>query len=178
MTIAHRPIEAPDRRFVVDAWCRSFQHSDTAGMISPARWFGVMICEVERILGAPDVETIVAYEPRDTGRLADLYGFIVFDRSAPPPIVFYVYVKSVYRRAGIARGLFAAAGIDPSRLFLYACTNGIVSALVQERVVEDELDLDNVRVIPPKLPFAVWNPHLARFAIDGKPRDILQRRDR
>lgn len=158
--IAHRPIEPHDRRFVVDAWARSFQNADTAGMISPARWFAVIIPEIERILDARDTETFVAYEPNDKDRLADLYGFIVMDRSAPPPIVYYCYTKSVYRRAGIARGLFDAAGIDPGRLFLYTCTTAVVSRLVFDR----------------KLPHAVWSPHMARFA-DATPRD-LPRRDR
>ena len=161
MTIAYRPADlsqAPEnaeRRFIVDAWCRSYQFAHAAGMIAVEDWFAVMIPQVDKLLARPDVRTIVAHAPDDVDRIADLYGFITVDTAARPPIVFYVFVKEPYRRNGVARGLFGAAGVDPKLPFVYACTTGIVSKIVYSR----------------KIPLAKWDPLVARFGKhDTRPR--------
>ena len=46
-----------------------------------------------------------------------LRGFIAYE----PNYVFYIYVPQPFRCNGIARALFAAAGIDPASRFGYAC---------------------------------------------------------
>lgn len=154
MTLAIRPAVPEDRRFLVDAWARSFQFAHSAGMIAVENWFAVMIPEIERVLDRPDAQTFVAFEPSDDTRLADIYGFIVFDPVTTPPTVFYVYVKEPYRRSGIARRLFTAAAVDPEKPFVYSCTTPIVSRLYHAR----------------KIPMARWNPLVARFAKDDPRR--------
>jgi hypothetical protein len=161
MTIAYRPADLrpitanTELHFIVDSWVSSYQFAHAAGMIAVEDWFDVMIPQVDKLLRRPNVQTIVAYETDDPDRIADLYGYIAFDATAKPPIVFYVFVKEYYRGNKLARGLFQAAGIDLKRPFVYACTTGIVSKIAYAR----------------KIPLAKWDPLVARFGThDNRPR--------
>lgn len=154
MTVAYRDAGDEDRRFVIDAWASSFQFAHTAGMIGVGTWFRVMIPEIERVLDRAGTRTLVAYETSETGRLADLYGFLAADTTPATPVVFYAYVKEPYRRRGLARGLFEAAGIDPLRPFAYTCTTGVVSKIYGAR----------------KIPLARWEPLIARFPPEDQRR--------
>jgi len=161
VTLAYRPADlAPvqdnaELHFIVHSWVSSYQHAHAAGMIAVEDWFHVMIPQVDKLLRRPNVHTLVAYETDDPDRMADLYGFIAFDATSRPPIVFYVFVKEASRRFGVARGLFHAAGIDPKKPFVYACTTGIVSRIAYDR----------------KIPLAKWDPLTARFGKhDNRPR--------
>lgn len=148
MTFSFRQMEPADRNFVVDAWVRSYQFANAAGVIAVDRWFQVMIPEVERIIDREGSRTIVAYKVGERDRLADLQGFITVDTEDSMPVVHYVFVKEAFRKAGRARGLFAAAGVDPAKPFVYTATTGAVSKIYQNR----------------KIPFAKWTPLVARFA--------------
>lgn len=153
--ISHRLATADDRRFVVSAWSSSFKGSDTAGMIFSDDWARIMHEQIGRLLDRPGVRTHVAVDSDDR---AFIYGFITADpahprpENAPIPVVFYLYVKEPYRRSGCARGLFRAAGIDPSGPFLYACKTSIVT------------------ILQPKIPLARWDPRVARLPKDKEPR--------
>jgi hypothetical protein len=57
-----------------------------------------------------------------------------------------VYVKEPYRRGGIARGLFAAAGVDPRERFFYTCKTGIGAELARSKASRAE-----------------WRPLIARY---------------
>src|SRR5262245_50434873 len=165
MTFAFRAADLEhreERHFIVDSWVRSFQFAHAAGVIAVEKWFEVMIPEVERLLTRPGSRTIVAYRTGQKDRLADLQGFITVDTDDPEwgqPIVHYVFVKEPYRGAGLARGLFAAASVDPQKPFLYTATTGAVSKIYQSR----------------KIPFARWDPLIARFAKED-PRRPRRRR--
>lgn len=159
MKLATRPLDRGDARevnFVIDSWVRSFQHADTAGMIWCGDWFPVMIKQVTRILSWPEVRTLVAYDPDDKSNLADVQGFISADAEDSVPIVYYVFVKEGYRRAGYARALFHAAGVDPRKPFRYPCTTGVVL---------------RIRRNADRMPWGKWDPTLARFAKDDHRRN-------
>jgi hypothetical protein len=138
--ISHRPATADDLRFIVSAWSSSYKDAHTAGMIGTERWATVMHAEIERVLEQAGTQTRVAFEARDP---AFVYGFIAGDPSTPA--VFYCYTKAAFRRQGIARGLFGALGVDPTRRFLYACKTAVVSRLGD------------------KLPAARFDPGIARY---------------
>lgn len=152
--IAHRPATAADRTFVADAWVSSYRTSYAAGLLDMASYHSIMWAQVERYIDRPDVRTVVACESKDP---SFLYGFICADptpqveildggrQKSWPAMVLYVFVKAGYRRSGIARGLFDAVGVDPSRPFLYACKTPIVGRVAT------------------KIPLAKWNPLVARF---------------
>lgn len=151
MTIAFRPAEPADRHFVVSTWTQSYRGAFTAGLIQDEDWYRVMDEQVGKALDRPDVRTIVAV---DAQAREHLHGFLTADTEERPPLVYYAYVKAPYRRGGngrlwegpgIARGLFAAAGIDPSLPFNFVCSTPMV------------------RVLQKKIPMARWLPLLGRF---------------
>ncbi len=143
MTIAYRPAELADGPFVVSTWSRGFKVSRSAGMICSTDWERVMHPQIQKVLSRADVRTILAYENTDP---TFLYGFIAGDTSGSVPVVFFCYVKEAYRRAGYARGLFAALGVDPSQRFAYTCWTPVIQKLVT------------------KVPFAKHDPNLARYS--------------
>ena len=156
MTVAYRAAEPRDRAFVISGWSSSYRTSHSAGMISMATWGEVMHREITAMLDRPHVQTIVAHNPIDPDPVADLYGFIAFDLTPRHPYVFYVYIKQHYRNRQHARGLFAAAGIDPARPFAYACRTGAVHRA--ERLI----------------PMAKWDPMYARFAEPARNEPIIE----
>ena len=146
MTIAVRPGSPGDRRFIIDAALSSYRSSYSAGLIPIAAFNGVMWPVFESLLDRPDMRVMVAYETEATPGVADLYGFIAFE-AGPVPLVLYIYTREAARRSGIARSLFAAAGVDPLRPFHYAARTSVVGRIEDAR----------------KIPCAKWKPLLARY---------------
>jgi hypothetical protein len=138
VSIVYRPadLEHPDDlRFVVDSWVSSYRDADSAGMIQVEDWYAVMIPQVTKAIRRPDVQTILACGADDP---TQLHGFITADVEERLPLVYYVFVKTHYRRGGrgrlwdghgCARGLFAALSIDPGKPFFYVCETPMVPRL-------------------------------------------------
>jgi hypothetical protein len=143
--IAYRDAGAADARFVAKSWVASYRDADTAGFVLVENWYDVMIPQVTQAMARPDVRTVLAYETTNPDPGTNAYGFIVADTVEQPPLVYYVFVKAPYRRSGIARGLFAAVGVDPSRPFNYVCSTPMSHVLHR------------------KIPMARWAPKLGRF---------------
>ncbi len=125
MTIAYRPAEIDDARFVVSQWSRCYKASPQAGMIADEDWPRIMHEQIQKLLNRPDVTTITAYENTDP---TFIYGFMSAT-IAPVPVVHFIVVKEAFRRAGYARGLFAAMGIDPRARFIYTCYTEVIQKL-------------------------------------------------
>lgn len=142
MTIAHRPAIASDRDFIIATWSSSYKKSHSAGLIQAAEWADVMHRQIGLVLDRPDMRAMIAYDKTNPDFF---YGFIAGDTSDHVPVVAYVYTKEAYRKTGIARGLFAAMGIDPAKHFVYVCKTGIVAKLSS------------------KIPFARFNNNEARY---------------
>lgn len=115
--------------FIVDTFVDSYRTAHAAGLIPMDVWRPLMRDCWRRILSRPGVRVVVAYVPGETSRQADLYGWIAVEDGHQRPFVLYVYVKADYRREGIARRLFEAAGIDLARPFDYAAKTGAVTRL-------------------------------------------------
>lgn len=121
MKLAFRPAaghDSDDRSFIVSTWSRSFKLSHSAGLIHSDDWPTVMHTQLERILDRDGARALIACD-RDDGDY--FYGWIAADTTDRIPVLHYVYVKEPYRRAGIARQLFTAIGIDPAQFFTYVC---------------------------------------------------------
>jgi hypothetical protein len=161
--IAFRPMEPQDRAFVIGSWVDSSRTANCAGQIAMEDWDAIMTVQIGKVLDRP-AQVIVAHDPSDDEPgLVDLLGFIAYDvRSFRLPFVYYVYVKQNYRRwgydngtrvgDGIARRLFAAAGIEPSKPFQYSGNTR------------------KVRKLERKVPLARWAPLLARFPLEAARR--------
>jgi hypothetical protein len=108
-----RPADEP---FIISGWSSSYRMSRDCAFIQMDGYADVMHPIVRSVLARPRTQTIVS-----EGDV--LRGFISFEHSAigNPPLVHYVFVALPYRRRGIARGLFDAAGIDPSQPFEQSC---------------------------------------------------------
>lgn len=150
---------------VVSTWRDSYRDSYTAGLIGNGDWSRIMVDQIRRILARPGVELWVAVNPAANPELkADCHGWIATERgfqlptrrrvagqwrrvlaTASDPLVHYVYVKSAYRRRGIARRLFEAAGVDPELPFFHSCATETSSRLRK------------------KAPRARFNPIIARY---------------
>lgn len=137
MTTALRAMSPDDRAFVVSGWSSSLRLSRDVPLIPMSRWAAIMHPVIEYALDRPAAHTFVAHG-------SVLQGFIC----AEPRYVLYLYVAQPFRRQGIARALFEAAGIDPSEPFGYACrTRASWELLAKHR----------------KAPCAVYDPFRARF---------------
>jgi hypothetical protein len=128
MTIAFRLATKADadRQFIVATWSSSYKKAHTAGIIQADDWAGIMHAQIPKILARPGMRAVIAVDKADPDYF---YGWIAGDTSDVVPVVAYIYVKEPYRRQGIARGLFAALGVDPSKRFIYPCKTGIVAEL-------------------------------------------------
>jgi GNAT superfamily N-acetyltransferase len=146
MTISHRPASTSDRDFVIATWSASYKKAHTAGIIQADDWADIMRPQIVKILDRPGMRTLIAFERDDP---TFLYGWIAGDTTTPDPVVAYLYVKQPYRLQGIARGLFAALGVDPRHRFTYGCKTGIVSELSS------------------KIPFARFNNNDIRYSKRG-----------
>lgn len=122
MRLSFRPAAGPgseDRAFIVATWSSSYKKSHSAGIIDTDSWAAVMHPQFERILNLPDARAVIACDKADP---AYLCGWIAGDTSEAVPVIYFVYVKEPYRRAGIARGLFSAFGVDPTKYFVHVCS--------------------------------------------------------
>lgn len=122
--ILTRPATAADRAFIVSGWSSSYRMSKdcTTPMALYAKHKHE---EIEYYLARSSV--LVAH-----GETGVLFGFIAFDpttyvariagrRVTLSGHVLYVFVSSPFRRRGIARRLFDAAGIKRSQRFGFHC---------------------------------------------------------
>lgn len=148
--IAYRGMDEGDRKFVIDSWAKSFRESEHAGLIQMSDWFPIMIVQIGKVLTRPEVETIIAYDPTDTDRVADIYGWLCCEPLRIPPLVYYMFVKSPYRRRGIASGLLKHAHIKLDRPVEYACRTYVVD------------ELDRGRWIARHAPYASFRPLAGR----------------
>lgn len=158
MTVAFRKMEPGDRRFVLDSWATSYRLSYQAGPIAVEDWFTVINPQLSKVLDRPGVTTTVAYDP-DADAAVELDGFITADltgfqqadgsgrlRWHDQPYVFYCFVKKDYRRRGIARALFRAAGIDLSKPFTFYCKTPVLSQL------ERQIQMGRFNPLPGRFP--------------------------
>lgn len=129
MKLAFRPAagrDSEDRQFIVATWSSSYKKSHSAGIIHTDDWADVMHPQFNKHLDRPGSRAIIACDPKDPNYY---YGWIAGDTTEATPVVYYVYVKEPCRRMGIARQLFAALGVDPSKYFVYVCGMPIAKQL-------------------------------------------------
>jgi hypothetical protein len=122
------------------SWRSSFRGSFAAGPIPMTIYDDVYRQVIANILARP-ASVVVAYHPEADAGQADLYGWLCYE----PGVVHYAFVKLGYRRSGIARGLFKAAGIDPQSEWTYTFKTEMATKLAA------------------KIHRARWNPLAARY---------------
>lgn len=153
MSLAYRQAQPEDMRLVEESFLDSYRTSHSAGLIAMDDWRDVMTPQIAKLLARPGVEIIVAYNPQAINDKANIYGWLAHETGHPQPYVIYCYVKQSYRREGLARRLFAQAGIDPTSAFGYAAKVGLLTRLRTA------------------IPLARWQPLTARFPKRSNPED-------
>lgn len=134
--------------------------------ITPSAWRKAVWTSASDVLARPDVNFLVAADADTVDHVADLFGWIAWKPHAvecienpytrrpvwrhaeggPMPLIFCVFVKSIYRKHGIARDLFRAARIDPREDIAYICHTSHAGEILKAG----------------KIPNAQWCPHLGR----------------
>jgi len=128
--IGYRPYKEADLPFILESWITSFFDAHAAGIINSEDWHGIMYGQLTKIIKRPCSSVHVAYCPSEQSNLADLYGWIAYERRpGTPPIVHYVYVKWNYRKNGIAKNLFREVGININENWIYTCKTAILQKL-------------------------------------------------
>lgn len=146
MSIAFRPAELADHKFIISTWSRAFKRSRAAGIIASEDWEAVMHRQAQRLLARPTMRAIIAFERDDPDFF---YGWIAGETAGRVPVVHFTYVKEDYRRwkdLHIGRLLFAALGVDPRKYFVFTCWTPIL------------LEFD-----PSPIPLAKHDPNFARY---------------
>lgn len=164
--IVYRPLNPAtpgETDFVVMGIAHTYRKAFTAGILQDKGYYDVMChpCEhcdaggqIQQMLARPDVTVTMAALAGKQATGADLVGFIVADTADAIPLVYYVYVKEHWRRAGngrlwrgpgVARGLFDAIGVDPAQPFSYVASTPMARTLAR------------------KIPLARWDPLVGRF---------------
>lgn len=127
------------RNFVLGGWSSSLKHSRDAGMITAKNYRDVMHAEIAEICARPECHVLVA-----VGDAADVFlGFIAGEPAEH--IVYYCFVKELYRQRGVARSLFEALGVDPRSRFVFPCETRASLALSR------------------KIPLAIHDTAVARY---------------
>jgi len=139
-----RRMRPEDLRLVIDSWLDSYRMSHMAGPIPMSMYDDVYRRVLRELVQRPDIVVIVAYEPGEEPP-NDIYGWICVERDAwtranvrenglwvekdvrlEQPLVHYVNVKQAFRGHGVARALFAAAGVDPERRWTHTFSTAVV----------------------------------------------------
>lgn len=152
MAVAFRHADLSDeneRQFVITTWSSSFKKSFTAGLIRTEDWPAIMHAQLGKILDREGARAVLAVDTEDP---TFFYGWIAGDTSDRTAVIYYVYVKEPYRRAGYARKLFAAFGVDPGSAFTFVCKTPVAIEIA----------------LRDKIPRARWNPLEVRYPKEAR----------
>lgn len=103
LPVAIRSATNDDIAFIRSAWLRHLRGERSVRFVRDDVLFEKHGALVGRLLFLG--RALIAHEPGD---LQHNYGFVAFD--AKPGVVHWIYVKGVYRRMGVGRALWKAAG--------------------------------------------------------------------
>ena len=102
--------------FVLETWLTSFRKSPWAGVVPNDLYKPVYLNAIKQLLDRGAM-VLCAVNPDKPDHIL---GWICFERTSDSvPVVHYVFVKPLYRKRGVAKSLFASAGIDPTARFFY-----------------------------------------------------------
>jgi len=111
LDVATRRLVPDDMNFILNSWKKSFRGS--RGEWKNRQYFAEANRRIMRIMNRlPKIR--IACDPLDPKHI---FGWIV----AEPPVLHYIYVKNVFRRAGVAQTLLAT--VDLSTAAKIHCTH-------------------------------------------------------
>lgn len=99
-----RPARESDAAFIIDSWKRSYEPRN----VDVDHYRVEMTRTIRRLIGRPDSDTLVAYDPSDDDHLV---GFACFTNYGARAELHYIYVKQDFRGKGIARRLLDGVNV-------------------------------------------------------------------
>lgn len=99
-TIEFRQATTADEAFIFDSWLRSQWKLDAREKMPSTIFFAGQRQRIDRLL--PRSRVIIAYSPADA---TEALGYVVAEASWKTACVHWLYVKSTFRRLGIASRL-------------------------------------------------------------------------
>lgn len=114
--LAIRPGQEADLPFVFNSWLKSFKtRSQFARRITDEVFYRWHKLVVSRILQRPGTQLLVA---TPEGEPDTILGYLVMEQQ-DVQVLHFAYVKTSFRRFGIARALVKSAGIAPGAEFTH-----------------------------------------------------------
>jgi hypothetical protein len=101
VSVLVRDARDADFAFIVDAWCRSFEHSPAVKGADREAYRTEMVRMVRSVMGRATTRVACDHEDDDV-----LLGFATFSG----PVLHYVYVRKDFRQMGIVRAMLE--GVD------------------------------------------------------------------
>jgi len=114
-----REMQPDDHAFVKRRWAGEMRHAPWSRSVPPPVYWGSQYKTIEALLAQSTA--ILAVDPADTNHL---YGVIVCQRGQKS-ILHWLFVKSEYRKLGLARELLAAGLGDKRPIYLTQVTSFI-----------------------------------------------------
>lgn len=132
-SLAARKAGATDRDFVRAAWVNGFRFSKFRGPIADNLYYPTYFASIDQLLQRSQVESWVAFNPKEQDPRYELYGFVVIERGrrgdefharchidGEIPVVHFAFTKKSFRRlrsrdvadVGIMTYLLQAAGLE------------------------------------------------------------------
>jgi hypothetical protein len=98
LPVHYRDAVATDLPFIMNSWLRSWRDSDFAKLMKNEVFYENYEPFIKGILQRANVLVACSVDDPD-----QIFGYIVYEN---PQIVHYVYVKTVYKKLGLAKSLF------------------------------------------------------------------------
>jgi hypothetical protein len=146
-----RPVSDDDVSFIYQSWLKQYrERSRFASPIHPKIYYDRHHKVVERIIAMPATQVLIC-TPKESPET--ILGYLVFTRNGLAPIIHFVYVKSTFRRLGIASALFKKAKIDPDQC--------VYTHRVDKRsVLDDGTSVSDFDWIQKRFPNLLYDPYL------------------
>ena len=110
IAIAIRNLSPDDSAFVFSSWLRNYRASSIiVKNVLDSVYFPKHHRLIESILARRECRTRIAYVAGDPHTII---GYLVAEATLPRPILHWIYVKSAFRRMGVATELLG--GLDPN----------------------------------------------------------------
>lgn len=115
-----REAKDSDMDFIYSSWLKSFRESHYAGVIPMNAYYKVYSPILKGLIfDRPGARILVATNPEEDDPRHELLGWIAREPGKLMNVLHYVYVKEAFRRHGVAKALFQAAGFDVRHQFIY-----------------------------------------------------------